>query len=296
MFQEGRSRQLALRATAARLRAESQGLSSVRFDAEVAREQELVQSERATFAARVNAVQQAVGGLQRTRVHLQREMQITEPMVAKGLAPEVEAIKLQRQLSEVDLQIAERVNRFRADASTELVKVEAELAQVTEQLMARKDQMERTLIRAPMRGTVKNIRINTNGGVIQPGQDILELVPLDDRLLVEVKIRPSEVAFLRQGLPALVKLSAYDSQIYGSLKGTVQFISPDTLKEDRRPEEENYYRVVVATEQAHLEHQGKHLPVIPGMTAVVDIITGHRTVANYMLKPVLRLKEAFRET
>jgi len=223
-------------------------------------------------------------------------MQITEPMVAKGLAPEVEAIKLQRQLSEVDLQIAERVNRFRADASTELVKVEAELAQVTEQLMARKDQMERTLIRAPMRGTVKNIRINTNGGVIQPGQDILELVPLDDRLLVEVKIRPSEVAFLRQGLPALVKLSAYDSQIYGSLKGTVQFISPDTLKEDRRPEEENYYRVVVATEQAHLEHQGKHLPVIPGMTAVVDIITGHRTVANYMLKPVLRLKEAFRET
>lgn len=294
-FQEGMSRVLALKATAARLRAEATGASSVSFDKDVLQEPELVASERATFAARSQALNEGVAGMRRSRELVGRELNLTEPMVRRGLAAEVELLRLQRQASELDLQIAERRNKMRADARTELVRVEAELAQQQEVVAARRDQMDRTAVRAPVRGTVKNVRITTVGGVIQPAQDIMEIVPLDDTLLIEAKIRPSEVAFLRPGMDANVKISAYDSQIYGSLRGKVEFISPDTLREERKPEEDTYYKVLVRTVTAHLEKDGKQLEVIPGMTATVDILTGERTVANYLLKPVLRLKEAFRE-
>ena len=294
-FDEGRSKQLALMAQAARLRAESRGAREIRLPADVQAAPELAASEKATFSARQFALSAASSGQKATRQHLQRELDLTEPLVRKGLASEVELHRLRRQLSEIDMQTSERINRFRAEASTDLSRTEAELKQQTDLLAAKRDQMQRTLVRAPLRGIVKNIRANTAGGVIQPGQDILEIVPLDDTLLVEAKIRPSQVAFLKPGLAANVKLSAYDAQIYGSLKGKVEFISPDTLKDERRTEEETYYRVMVRTEQGFLKHRGAELPVIPGMTATVDILTGQRTVADYLLKPVLRLDEAFRE-
>jgi adhesin transport system membrane fusion protein len=294
-FQEGRYKFLALKASSARLRAESQGDASVRFDDDVRAEPGLMNSEKATFTARQASLNQSVTGLRRSRDILLREIDITEPMVARGLAPEVDLLRLRRQASDLDLQISERTHKARADAATDLVRVESELAQQTEVLSARKDQMVRTLVRAPVRGTVKNVRITTTGGVIQPAQDILEIVPLGDTLLVEAKIKPTEVAFLRPGLPANVKISAYDSQIYGSLKGKVEFISPDTLREERKTEDDTYYRVVIRTDKAFVMEHGHELPVLPGMTATVDILTGERTVANYLLKPVLRLKEAFRE-
>ncbi len=156
--------------------------------------------------------------------------------------------------------------------------------------------MDRTVIRAPLRGTVKNVRVTTIGGVIQPGQDIMEIVPLEDQLLVEARIPPSEVAFLRPGLPAKVKLTAYDYASYGGLDGRVEFISADTLRDERQPREDSYYyRVLVRTSKSVLEAGGKSLPIIPGMTATVEIRTGEKTVLDYLLKPVLRSREALRE-
>ena len=144
---------------------------------------------------------------------------------------------------------------------------------------ARQDQMKRTVVTAPVRGTVKNIRMNTRGGVIAPGGDIMEIVPLEDRLLVEAKIRPHDV----------------DYSIYGGLEGHVELISPDTLREERKAEDESYYRVLVRTTDSVLRAGDNELPIIPGMTASVEIRTGEKTVMDYILKPVLKVREALRE-
>ncbi|EPD3052646.1 HlyD family efflux transporter periplasmic adaptor subunit, partial [Proteus mirabilis] len=166
----------------------------------------------------------------------------------------------------------------------------------------RADPVERALIRAPLRGIVKNIRINTVGGVISAGQDIMEIVPLEDQLLVEAYISPRDVAYVRAGMPALVKLTAYDYAIYGGLEGVVTLVSPDTLHDQKRPsdlklnQDEAFYRVLVTTQSSHLtDKNGKELPVIPGMIASVDIKTGEKTVFQYLIKPITRMKQALQE-
>jgi membrane fusion protein, adhesin transport system len=296
-FKEGSNKVLAMRATAARLRAEARGTQPV-FPKDVQANAELLRNETHTYQTKRNAVEQGSATLQRSKALLGREIAMTEPMVAKGLVAEVELLRLRRQYNEVDLQMQERFNKWRADAAGELIKVEAELSQTNEVVNARADQVKRTIIYAPLRGTVKDIRINTIGGVIQAAQDILEIVPFEDKLLVEAKIRPHDVAFLRPGLPATVKISAYDYSIYGALQGEVTLISPDTLKEERSkqtPDDERYYRVLVKADASTLRRAGKELPILPGMTANVEIRTGEKSVLDYILKPVLKAREALRE-
>ena len=293
-YQEGLSKQLALLATTARLRAESRG-TALAFPKEVRAEAELVKNETDTYNARKQALDQAVAASKASRELILREMAITEPMVAKGLVAEIDLLRLRRQLNELNAQNQERVNKYRADAASELVRAEAELAQVQDSLTAREDQVRRTVIDAPVRGTVKNIRFNTRGGVIGPGQDILEIIPLEDQLLVEARIRPHDVAFLRPGLPATVKISAYDYAIYGGLHGHVELISPDTVRDERKSEEDSHYRVLVRTDSSALHAADHELPIIPGMTATVEIRTGEKSVLDFVLKPVLKVREAFRE-
>jgi adhesin transport system membrane fusion protein len=152
-------------------------------------------------------------------------------------------------------------------------------------------------VRAPLAGTIKQVKINTVGGVVQPGMDLVEIVPLEDSLLVEARVRPADIAFLRPGLAAMVKLTAYDFSIYGGLEGTVEHVSADALVDDRpgvRPE--SYYLVRIRTSHAARGAGDKHLTILPGMQATVDIRTGHRTVLQYLLKPILRAKQtALRE-
>jgi membrane fusion protein, adhesin transport system len=293
-FAEGRTKALALKAAAARLRAEARG-TTLEFPAEVMRDAELLRNERSTFAAKKTALDESVATLKGSRDLLKKELAITEPMVDKGLVAEVEVLRLRRQVNELELQSQERVNKYRADAAAELAKVESELGQTSDALTARADQVKRTVIGASVRGTVKNIKINTVGGVVQPGQDIMEIVPLEDKLLVEAKIRPHEVAFLRPGLPATVKISAYDYAIYGGLQGHIELISPDTLREERKTEDDTYYRVLVRTDASTLSSGGKELPIMAGMTATVEIKTGEKTVLDYLLKPILKVREALRE-
>lgn len=299
LYREAVNKVDALRATAARLRSEAYD-APLRFAAETS--QELVARETAAYQARTRAIVESIQGLNQSKLLLDREIAITEPMVARGVVSEVELLRMKRQSNELAMQVTERRNKFQSDANTELVRVEAELAQSEETAAARADPVRRSDISAPLRGLVKNIRINTVGGVIGAGQDIMEIVPVEGPLLVEAYIRPQDVAFIKPSDDALVKLSAYDYALYGGLNGRVTLISPDTLQDNRRPSElklnpdESYYRVIVTTDQNHLtDKNGKSLPIIPGMVATVDIKTGEKTIFQYLTKPITRMKQALRE-
>lgn len=299
MLREAQSKVQTLRATAARLRAEAHG-TPLRFASGTS--PSLVARETAAYRARMQAVNETVQGLRQSKALLDREIAITEPMVGKGVVSEVELLRMKRQSNELAMQMAERRNRFQSDANTELLRVEAELSQSEEAAAARADPVKRAEIRAPLRGLVKNIKINTLGGVIGAGQPIMEIVPVEGPLLVEAYIRPQDVAFVKPGDDALVKLTAYDYALYGGLDGKVSLISPDTLQDNRRPSElklnpeESFYRVIVRTSENRLQDKnGQALPIIPGMIATVDIKTGEKTVFQYLVKPITRLKQALRE-
>lgn len=293
-FNEMERRRRSLLAASARLRAEASAQPLV-FSPEIAGDAELVRYETETYRVRRQAVDQATAALGGSIALMRRELAITEPMSARGLVPEVEVLRLRRQINDAQMQIAERTNRYRADAGTELSKIEGELAQVSEVAAGRRDAVERTVLRAPMRGTVKNVQVTTIGGVVQPGAAVMEIVPFRDVLLVEAKVRPADVAFIRPGQEATVKLAAYNYLVYGALRGKVENISADTLREDRKSDEEAFYRVLVSTGRSTLVHNGKPLPIMPGMTGTVDVLTGRRTVFDYFLRPVLKIEEAFRE-
>ncbi|WP_109407219.1 HlyD family type I secretion periplasmic adaptor subunit [Proteus faecis] len=288
-----------LEAIRARLKAEAYS-TELKFPEGLATD--LVARETTVYNIRKEALESGIDNLQKSKALLDREIAITRPIVAQGAMSAVELLRMERQSADIQSQINEKKNKYLTEASAELVKTEAELAQARENMAGRADPVERALIRAPLRGIVKNIRINTVGGVISAGQDIMEIVPLEDQLLVEAYISPRDVAYVRTGMPALVKLTAYDYAIYGGLEGVVTLVSPDTLHDQKRPsdlklnQDEAFYRVLVTTQSSHLtDKNGKELPVIPGMIASVDIKTGEKTVFQYLIKPITRMKQALQE-
>jgi len=296
-FRESESKVLALKGQLARLRSEAYGQKLV-FPPEVQAVPSIVEGESEAFNARRHALDDGIVGLQKSLSLAEGELNVSEKLARKGLISDVEILRMRRQANEFRLQISERRNKYRSDANAELTRVESELAQSLENLAGREDVMKRTTITAPVKGIVKNVRVTTIGGVIRQGEDIMEIVPLEDRLLVEAKILPSDVAFLRPGLPATVKISAYDYAIYGGLSGKVEHISPDTIKDEERTRQgrpDTYYRVLIRTDEAELVKGDKHFPIIPGMTAVAEIRTGEKTILDYLLKPALKAREAFRE-
>lgn len=296
LYRESHAKLLALSAMVARLHAEAHG-GPLLFPAEVRAHAAIVAQETKSYQARRAALEDALSAIAHSRALAMREIALSEPLVARGLMSELELLRMKRQANDLRSQGVERRQRFQAEASAELGRTRLELSQTREGLVGRADVMERTAVQAPVRGVVKNIRVSTIGGVIQPGERIMEIVPLEDQLFVEARVRPSDVAFLRPGLPAVVKVSAYDFSIYGGLKGTVQLISPDTLRDERRAgcSDESYYRVVVQTDSNSLQAAGQRLPIIAGMTATVEIRTGEKTILSYLLKPVFKAREAFRE-
>lgn len=286
-LREGQAKQQALKAAIIRYRAEAEGTAPVFPDdlpaATVAREQQL-------YDSRLRALQQSLSARQRSLTLADKELRLTEPLVKDGVVSEVEVLRLRREVNELRADIADIRNNFRAAARSELAEKQAELDGITEINTARADQVRRAVVRAPMHGTVKNIRFNTVGGVISPGQRIMEIVPLEDRLLVEARIPPQDVAFLRPGLAATVKITAYDYSIYGGLKGKVEHISADTFSDERDPDN-SYYKVRVRTDTSHLDGRDGPLPIIPGMTATVEVLTGEKTVLDYLLKPLLKARQ-----
>jgi len=293
---EGAAKRIALLAQQARLEAESTG-RSLRFPPDVLVAPDVIEGETEVFNTRRRALEEGVGVTRGSLGLLNRELAMSERMAAKGLMSEVEVMRLRRQANDLQLQVQERVNRFRQDASAELVRVRTELAQLEEQLVVKKDVLKRTTLYSPVRGLVKNIKLNTLGGVVPAGATIMEIVPIGPRVLVEARIKPADIGFVHVGLPAQVKLSAYDFYTYGGLKGTVEYISPDALGEEAKTtaQDSSYYRALIRSDVSTLMAKGKPLTVMPGMTATIEIRTGERSVLQFLLKPVLKSQEAFRE-
>jgi len=246
-----------------------------------------------------------------------QEYAITKPLVDKQISPKVDLIRINRQIvdlegelgtvrqaiprlktaaAEAEQRIEELVLSHKAEVSNELNEAKAELKSISETLFAGSDRVKRTEVRSLVRGTVKELKHNTVGGVIRPGEDIVEIVPLDDTLLIEAKIRPADIAFLRPGQDATIKITAYDFSIYGGLKANLERISADTIRDENDRDNERFYRVYLRTKTNALQHQGEQLPIIPGMTATVEILTGEKTVLDYLLKPILKARDrALRE-
>jgi adhesin transport system membrane fusion protein len=296
-YAEGLSKLIGLKGKVARLRAEAFH-PALSFPADVQADKSVVQAETMAYRARRRALEDSVSSLQRSYTLAMNELNMTEPLARRGLISETEVLRMKRSANDLQSQIVERRNKYQADANDELSRLELELSQTKENLVGRADVLKRTTVLAPVKGTIKDIKINTIGGVIQPGQQIMSIVPFADQLIVEAHIKPSDVAFLKPGLPAMVKISAYDFGIYGGLKGHVLDVSPDTLTDEKaaagKPDA-IYYRVQVLTDKSELVAAGKHLPIIPGMTGNVEIRTGQKTVLSYLLKPIFKSREAFRE-
>lgn len=245
---------------------------------------------------------------------LQQEISMSEPLVARGAISKVEILRLRRSevdtrgqlesltlaipraeaaIKEIENKIGETRDRYRSEALSQLNEARTDLSKTQASGKAIEDRVNRTLVTSPVRGVVQQLMVNTIGGVIQPGSDLVEIVPLDDTLLIETKIRPQDIAFLHPGQEAMVKFTAYDYTIYGGLKATLEQISPDTVTDK---DGKSFYIVRLRTEKNHLGSDEKPLVIIPGMVASVDIITGRKTILAYLLKPILRARaEAFRE-
>lgn len=293
---EGLAKRLALKAAVARLQAESSG-QALKFPPDVQASRAIVHGETESFQARQRALDEAVASTRRSVGLLQKELGVAEAMAAKGLMSEVEVMRLRRQVNDQNLQAQERINRFRQDATAELVKVRTELALLEEQLVVRDDMLRRTTLTSPVRGVVKQVRNNTVGGVIAPGAPLIEILPLGPRVLVEARILPKDIGFVRVGQPVEIKLSAYEYMVFGGLKGRIYSISPDALGDPDRASgpEGTYYRALVQADTATLDPGGRNLPVLPGMTGTVEVRTGQRSVLAFVLRPMLKSQEAFRE-
>jgi len=283
---------------------------------------------QANLAVLRNQAQQRAQELAETRARasqlqhsydlVEQELAIIRKAAEKNVYPRVELIKLERQANDLsgELEVAllnvprleaaqsevqqkaEQITAdFRATASRELSEARADQSMVGATKLELQDRLDRTTVRAPLAGTIKQVKVNTVGGVVQPGMDLVELVPLDDTLLVEARVRPADIAFVRTGLDAMVKLTAYDFSIYGGLAGTVDHVSADAIV-DEHPglQPESYYLVRIRITRSSHGAGDKHLDIIPGMQAAVDIKTGRRTILQYLLKPILRAKQtALRE-
>jgi len=335
-FGELRQKKWALLAEIARLEAEAQDKKTIAEDPVlIAKAPRAVLSEKQSFSARRKKLDEEIAILRQQAIQkeheleefqarrskleasfkpLMREVELTRKLHTRGVVPEVEMLRLERQEAELkgELEIinktvprakaarsefASRIENeragFRSEARERLSKARGELAVVEESIRAAQDRVVRAALKAPVGGIVNKLNINTIGAVVQPGQDLIEIVPLDDKLLIEANIRPQDVAFIRPSQEASVKLTAYDYLTYGALEGRVERISADTITDEQG---ETFYRVIVRTERTHIRQSEKELPIIPGMVATVDIQTGEKTVFDYLIKPIRRVRhEALRE-
>ena len=288
-YGEAAARVRTLRASSERLRAELTGAALV-FSVDTLQEPELVARETQFYLSRRQNLNETVSNLQQSLKLVQQELRMTEPLVAKGAASQVEVIRLQRQISDLRGKIDEARNQYAVRAREEQVKNNADLDAQLQVVSGKQDQLTRTTLISPVRGIVKDIQVSTVGGVLQPGGKLMEIVPIEEQLLIETRINPRDIAYIRPGLPATVKITAYDSSIYGNLTGVVETVSPDTLQDEVK-RDQFYYRIYVRTNRADLTNKaGKLFPILPGMVASVEIKTGQKTVLDYLIKPLNKVK------
>ena len=291
---ESQAKLLSLKAAAARLTAEANGRASVQWPADVDPKARYVQGEAESFEARKRLLDEAVGAINRSLGLISKELKLAQDMSKSGLMSDVEVMRLNRQVNEIQQQRTERLSRYRQEASQELVRVQSEISQLDEQIVVRQDALTRTVLKSPVHGVVKSVKSGTIGGVIASGAPSLEIAPIGPKVLVEAKIKPKDIGFVRLGQTAEVKLAGYDFNTYGGLEGKVTYMGPDAITEGDKSGE-GHYRVIITAERNNLMYKGEKLPVIPGMTSVVEIKTGERSVLSYLLRPMMKSQEALRE-
>lgn len=319
-------------AAVARLEAEGAGRS---LNLPAGMDPQIASDQQAIYRARQQQIQSELGVLQSQQQQKQQEIvemqsrleqleknlglarqqrDIAKPLVDQGVYPKVDFLAREREVAnlqgdidalrlaiprarsaaeEIRRRMSQRQAEYKAQSLDELNRRRVELKSLQEMMSAGQDRVMRTDVRSPVRGTVKQLNLTTLGGVVKPGEPIMEIVPLDDTLLIEARIRPADIAFLRPGQKAVIKITAYDFSIFGGLEGVVEAISADTIADEKG---EHFYKVKLRTQTGTLSYRGENLPIIPGMTAGVDILTGKKSVLSYLLKPILKMKQnALRE-
>jgi adhesin transport system membrane fusion protein len=199
--------------------------------------------------------------------------------------------KAKYAMEEAKNRISEKAKIFRAEASNELQKLNTEIKKYESKLVSEEDKLDKTILHSPVDGIVKQINVNTVGGVIKSGMDLIEIVPQSDILLIEAKIDPKDIAFINPQQKAIIKVTAYDFSIYGGLDGKIVEISADSILDKNDKNQKSYYKVMIKTNQTYLEKNGDKLPIIPGMITSVDIVTGKKSILDFILKPILKTKQ-----
>lgn len=298
-FSETYSKYLTLLAITSRLHAEIFKDPKIHFPFFLAKEgPSLVQNEEKLFETRRKDLNEEIALLQKSFEIANVQLAAYQPLVKTGVVSKVEYINAELNVNNLKNNVLEKRNKFSEDAWEEYDKQVADLTITREQLKSLRDKMDRATLYSPVDGVVKKINIVTIGGVVEPGMDIMEIVPINDNLLVEVRIKPKDIAFIKKGQSATVKIAAYDYSIYGSLAGVVEFVSPDVIEEAKQVNGDSalYFIAKIRTAHNFLGNDKNKLPIIPGMTATVHIMTGENRVLNYFLKPLLKAKEeALRE-
>lgn len=288
----------ALLATMARLQAEATG-SRPTYPAAVRRDPELVRVQDALFAGRRANLEADLAGMQALVDVAAQEQAITERLVAQGDAPKLDLLRVQRQLAEARAKLDSRRNQYAQDVSTEMARVRDEIEQASQLATQRRRQLENVVVEAPLAGIVKNVRFTTLGAVLKPGDELMTIVPVDDRMIVEAKVAPRDIALVRSGHEATIRFDAFDYTRYGAVDGRVTHVGADSIREEGRSDgtsPQTYYRVHVVTEWPARTRTGRDIEVMPGMTATVDVRAGDRTVLEFLLKPLLTARtEAFGE-
>ncbi|MBO9456408.1 HlyD family efflux transporter periplasmic adaptor subunit [Paracoccus sp. R12_1] len=248
------------------------------------------QTELRLFNARRTRLEASLKALEGERSSVQQQLDITGPLASSGSVSRIDVLQLQQKLAELEGKISEARNGYVQDAYRDLAERRAKLSSLQQELVQKEAELGRTVVRSPVEGRINDILITTLGGVVQPGEAIMEITPIDDELLIETRVLPRDVAFIAPEMPASVKITAYDFSVYGDLRGKVTQISEDTVEEDTPNGPQDYYRVMVRTERSYLERFGDRFPIRPGMVAQVDIESGKQSILSYLSRPLLRAR------
>lgn len=281
-----------------RLEAEMAGMTGFEVpEALSARVPAIVASERALLQARQAEYRARVDGAGAVLAQSTKELELLEKMYKREIAPLIEVTRARKTNSDAENRLTEAVNTTELERANDYSKTQTDLAALRQKMKLATDQLDRTVLVAPMRGVVNKLSVTTIGGVVRPGEEILQIIPLDEELFIEAKVKPRDIASVRKGQEATVKLSAYDYTIWGSLRGQVTFISADTFKDERsrNPDGDPHYKVTLRVDRSKLTERQAGLQIRPGMQAEVELQTGGKTILTYLTKPLYKSSEALRE-
>lgn len=294
-YRENLAKQEALQAVLARLDAEAQGYAAVLFPDDIAKKRpDLIRRETALYEKRIRERDARKEILDRSLNLAREELTMTVPLVEKRIVSKVDQLRLEREVNEIEGKLKELIGGFQQSAMELRNEAQSELEALQEMIKGSEDEVKRAVVRSPVPGVVNNLYVSTIGGVIAPGEPIVDIVPQGDKLVVEAKISPADIAFLHPGQEAILKFTAYDFSIFGGLRGIVEHISADTIQDEL--DQEHYYMIRIRNTGGELVENGQVLEIIPGMVASVDVLTGRRTVLQYLTKPFHRMRfNALRE-